>query len=73
MAKSDSPYSTGCAFVTKRFTTTPPEAAVSFHRGEDGEVTHLVLHQGGEQRARRLPDRLVEIGVERLLHGRDRR
>lgn len=30
-----------------RFYATDVEAAVSFVRGEDGEVSHLVLHQGG--------------------------
>lgn len=31
------------------------DAQVSFVKGEDGQVTHLILHQGGDQKAKRLP------------------
>jgi len=56
-----------------RFFATVVEAAVSFHRGEDGKVSHLVLHQGGaDQEAARLdgevPEapRSVEVAEETL-------
>jgi CubicO group peptidase (beta-lactamase class C family) len=44
-----------------RFFATVTEAAVSFVKGEDGKVSHLVLHQGGrDQRADWLDADVVE-------------
>ncbi len=40
-----------------KFFATVVQAAISFHRGEDGTVSHLILHQGGaEQRAGRITE-----------------
>ena len=42
------------------------DASVTFHRGEDGEVTSLTLHQNGDHPARRLDAEPWEPGPEEL-------
>lgn len=42
------------------------EASVTFHRGEDGTVTHLVLHQNGDHRATRMEGAEWSPGVAEL-------
>ena len=42
------------------------EASVTFHRNADNEVDALTLHQGGDNRATRLPDESWEPTVEEM-------
>ena len=48
------------------FTLVGVPAGVTFHRDEDGTVTHLILHQNGDHRATRVEDEAWSPGVAEL-------